>query len=499
MSIRAQCGACGKTYQVDDRFAGRKATCKACGEAMLVPGTRVPSAKSAAPAQAVPTSAQRQPAKAARKQEAADGEFDFSGLDEIENSGTIDHSYTPPPVALTRERPDRGKGTPAPAHLVASGGARAGSGQGSEGAKRNAQSLIILGVVVVALIGGVYYMMTRDSGAKPTVAAKPAAPADPDDDPGALDGTASGARKFAAHEAKKAAARHQEQMDAVPLQDVPPLPFPVRTKFPELGDVQSGPMDRYAWTLNDGNLGEPMGITLYLPTGAHAPHSLPCIMLSAAMFDPLEGRTSTENDVIEAAGFVENGFAVMVYDASRFSFGNRPQDAWSCVMEFMQSEGGMHFARNAMNLLEARAVMVDMNRLYAVGEGGSGTMALNLAANDKRIRAVATLSPMCDLVKHVPLKMADLEGQLKLKGVGDFAVRNSPINRVKDLKCPVLVLSQPGFGTGIGDDTAFVTAMRAAGNPVISDSIKPEEGKVFSREVLAPQIAKWLKSLTPGK
>jgi dienelactone hydrolase len=498
MSIRAQCGACGKTYQVDDRFAGRKAACKACGEAMLVPGTRVPSAKSAAPARAVQTSAQKQPAKPARKQEAADGEFDFSGLDEIENSGTIDHSYTPPPVALTREPQDRSKGTPAPAHLLASGGARAGSAQASEGAKRNVQSLIILGVVVVALIGGVYYMMTRDSGSKPAVAAKPAAPAD-DDDPGALDGTASGMRKFADHQAKLAAKRHQEQMDAVPLQDVPPLPFPARTTFPELGDVQPGPIDRYTWTLNDGNLGEPMGIMLYLPAGAHAPQSLPCIMLSAAMSDPLEGQTSTDRDIQEAAGFVENGFAVMIYDTSRFSFANRPQSETSCVTEFMQSEGGMHFARNAINLLAARAVMVDMNRLYAVGQGGSGTMALNLAANDKRIRAVATLSPMCDVAKHVGQPIADVEGRLKLKGIGDFAAHNSPINRVKDLKCPVLVLNEPGFGTAIGDDTAFVAAMRTAGNPVVADSIKPEEGKVFAREVLAPQIAKWLKSLTPGR
>jgi dienelactone hydrolase len=222
-------------------------------------------------------------------------------------------------------------------------------------------------------------------------------------------------------------------------------------------------------------------------------------MLSAAMSDPLEGDTTNERQIEEAAGFVENGFAVMIYDTSRYSFSTRPQDEWACVMEFMQSEGGMHFARNAINLLAARAVMVDMNRLYAVGHGGAGTMALNLAANDKRIRAVATLSPMCDLVKQLGRPMADVEAKLKLKGVGDFAVRNSPINRVKDLKCPVLVLSDPRSGTGIGDDTAFVAAMKAAGNTVAVDSIKPEEGKAFLREVLAPQVAKWLKSLTPGQ
>jgi len=31
--------------------------------------------------------------------------------------------------------------------------------------------------------------------------------------------------------------------------------------------------------------------------------------------------------------------------------------------------------------------------------------------------------------------MADVEAKVKLKGVGDFVVRNSAITRVKDLNC----------------------------------------------------------------
>src|SRR5688572_20129435 len=37
MAITFACGNCGKAYRVDDRFAGKKAACKACGTINLIP------------------------------------------------------------------------------------------------------------------------------------------------------------------------------------------------------------------------------------------------------------------------------------------------------------------------------------------------------------------------------------------------------------------------------------------------------------------------------
>ena len=37
MPITVQCGGCRKVYQVDDRFAGKRLNCNACGQAMLIP------------------------------------------------------------------------------------------------------------------------------------------------------------------------------------------------------------------------------------------------------------------------------------------------------------------------------------------------------------------------------------------------------------------------------------------------------------------------------
>ncbi len=39
MSITGQCPACGKPYAFDDKYAGRRKTCKECGEVMRLPTT----------------------------------------------------------------------------------------------------------------------------------------------------------------------------------------------------------------------------------------------------------------------------------------------------------------------------------------------------------------------------------------------------------------------------------------------------------------------------
>ncbi len=37
MSINVTCGACDKRYVLPDKFAGRKAKCKGCGQTMEIP------------------------------------------------------------------------------------------------------------------------------------------------------------------------------------------------------------------------------------------------------------------------------------------------------------------------------------------------------------------------------------------------------------------------------------------------------------------------------
>lgn len=99
MSISFACGNCGKAYKVDDKFAGKKAACKACGTINLIPsaskssGARVatsgsskPAARSSAKASAPP------PIPVARD------DFDFDALERAATEADGLSEGAPPPV-----------------------------------------------------------------------------------------------------------------------------------------------------------------------------------------------------------------------------------------------------------------------------------------------------------------------------------------------------------------------------------------------------------------
>jgi hypothetical protein len=85
MPIVTTCGECGKSYRVDDKFAGKKAKCKACGAAMVVPTPPPPPPVA----------------------KTSDDDFDFGALADMEGSAKVDASapmaMTAPPPAAAKE------------------------------------------------------------------------------------------------------------------------------------------------------------------------------------------------------------------------------------------------------------------------------------------------------------------------------------------------------------------------------------------------------------
>lgn len=126
MPIAFACQSCQKQYKVDDKFAGKKVKCKACGNAMLVPASAgaKPSAKQAAKAAASgnrakgkapnpnakkQAAAKKPVAKAAPVTAVASKEY---GLDAISSTDDL----------FGGETPVRGKANPLGNHVVADPG-----------------------------------------------------------------------------------------------------------------------------------------------------------------------------------------------------------------------------------------------------------------------------------------------------------------------------------------------------------------------------------------
>jgi hypothetical protein len=610
MSIKVGCISCGKIYQVDDRFAGKKAKCKTCGATLEVPALNKGTAAIGAAPGATPlrpkttaatsgarvSGAPQRVVKQVAAVEPSGGEYDLSAMDDIERSGTIDDTpQAPVKLAPVAEAPAKKsvKGTVAPAYLRGGGAAAAagktmysttqatagGSATFIESLKPGAFGYVFIGVIVLGLalfshekaaaIGALLVGLTglaccgfaklkmlsvaRDEGfstylmyrfvpfysfyfvcsrwqdaqvavyswlkgaallvlalallmraggvdnvlsaigqgskatASKTGKAGKSTKAAADDDIWADDGLTP---------AERQARRLQKDKESVAVRPIDKLDLPVRTQFPELPEVTDEygiPM--YALHLVGGFVGEPMALMLYMPPGKHADHSLPCVFMFAATGAVLEGQTLVERDSREALFLARSGVAALVFDTSRWPPSGRPQAAGAGEQEFIQNDCGRYSAQDAMNFALAKVPAINPDRLYAAGERGGARAALYWAAMEPRIKGVAALSPACDVAAHLDRPATELESQFKFSGVDEFVKRTSPINRVADINCPVLILSLPNEPLG-ADVQPFITAMKAAGKTVVVDTVKPvDRSKDLMYDGYIPQIGEWFKGL----
>jgi hypothetical protein len=113
MSIAARCGDCQKLYKVDDKLAGKRVRCKACGGVVEVPAqaetraapssARAPAAPARAPAAPARSSAAPSRKPAQRPAPPPPDDDPFSNLDalmSLEGSGTV--TDDPPPVRTSK-------------------------------------------------------------------------------------------------------------------------------------------------------------------------------------------------------------------------------------------------------------------------------------------------------------------------------------------------------------------------------------------------------------
>ena len=418
MSVSAVCDGCGKKYHLDDRFAGRKAKCKACGAAFSVPVIAAPAGAGPVIQQRAPGAPQGAgrpvPRASARpapapKPPLAEGEFDLSALDDVEKSGEIDDSYRPAELPAAGGGGSR-RGTAAPEHLQIAGPAKAKSGD----SKPPPMALFLVGGML--LFGVVCLIIYKVANRNKTVATPNGPVYKPIFD---NDGKPVTSQSIA----QRMAENRQAAIDAVAPTAVAKVQGTVRTVFPELGIAQNeGEVTRYVINFTEPNLGEPMNVALYVRSGEIAPHSLPCLLMPATMNSPLEGETSTEADLNEAGVLAAGGFVVVVYDVSRFAPNNRPQRLGDTVREFVESEGGWHFARNAAGLVFSKAVVVDPKRVYVFGRGESAGLAVHLAAADKRIGGIVLEAPVCDIAATLGSPAGELEKVSLKAGAGGGAI-----------------------------------------------------------------------------
>jgi len=258
---------------------------------------------------------------------------------------------------------------------------------------------------------------------------------------------------------------------------IPPAPVPATLdtsapQFPELPSpvhLANG-VDLYLLQFTGAAPGLPMHARLYLPAGYDAERSLPCVFIAPAGTRLIYGASLSNDDSPEHLPYVRAGFAVMAYELS----GNlnlppnapvKYRDLRNPIYQFMRADGGLANARLAINYVLTKVPQVDPNRLYAAGHSSAGTMALDLAAADTRIRAVAAYAPATDVVGYWGNHLDDLNRAVP--GSAALASRVSPLRHVRQFNCPVFIFHADDDRTvPNGEVQRFVDEMESAGKSI---------------------------------
>jgi hypothetical protein len=528
MSIQVSCAGCGKSYRVDDRFAGKRAKCKACGSEMLVPAAAAaaaapPTAK--AKVAATPAAAAKPAARKPAAVEKSEGDFDFSAIDAIEQGGEVDDNFVAPvAVAASSEASSsRRKGT---AYNPGIAAAAAAAESGSASSSSPMMVRIAIGVALAAALGVTAMLIHgifHTANSTKTVAAGD----DLDKDPSLSLG-------------EKMAIRHQRQRDAdkeaASWREVEKVTLPQRKEFPELTDkdTSDSEIDQFNVTLSGQFQGEPISMEIYVPVGQHAPKSMACILGTPLDSSVLQGYTRGKQDWQYKQLAHEIGQVVVSFDLSKWGMYSRPENIEEGPLELMQTDCAYHCARDVIELCLARLPMIDPGRLYVMAPHDNGRMALYWATLDPRIRAVATWDPVCDVMAGG----GEFGKGLHIRGIEEFMKKTSPVKFADKVKCPVMILMTPrpkpatkvaakpksaadegDDGGDSGDDSAddslgsllgggggrelvgikaFKAAMQKAGNPVVEQELKGEfKAMDFRKQTQAAmsQMAAWLKTL----
>lgn len=176
--------------------------------------------------------------------------------------------------------------------------------------------------------------------------------------------------------------------------------------------------------------GVPMRVWLYTPTDVEGP--LPLVVIGPAGSDMRTGMALTEADRPEHLPYVREGFAVVSFDIDGYPAS--PLEHGSAVDAYEAADNGVANARAALLWALRHEPRVDRDRVYAAGHSSAGTVALDFAAHEPQVRAVAAYAPVPDLPAHFETNGAPMGPAARR-----HAEAHSPVHLADQIDVPVFL------------------------------------------------------------
>ncbi len=246
-------------------------------------------------------------------------------------------------------------------------------------------------------------------------------------------------------------------------------------------------------TLSGNDTAAPDRIWAALPRGEER---VGCVLMAPlAMTDKLGGRLD-DKDRENLVLFARLGVAAVGFDAPGIWADNATLDEVGRELDrYLSSEGGVSPGRRALDFVQHAVPRVDADKVWAVGAGMGGALALRLAERDTRIRAVVGFDPVPDLAEAAASE--DLAFLVQLRpALKDFLGRHSPLAGLDRLSCPLLLARDPSANKNARKalDRFYLECLRQQKDVTLMESFDADLPDA-APQIRAARITEWLGNL----
>lgn len=236
-------------------------------------------------------------------------------------------------------------------------------------------------------------------------------------------------------------------------------------RFPRIGTTPS--KGRFQEVVVDRASGR--RVWLYAPAKGRKAKGL--IVIAAAGGNMLTGTTLTEGDIPEHLPWAKAGYAVVAYEVSGPKPDGDDYDRFENAVEaYLAREAGVSDGRDAIEA-GVKAFPAAAEHIFAVGHSSAATLALALAAHDRRIEKCVAFAPVTDVLAH--LGPENVRALAVKHGARDVLSRNSPASFAPKLKKPTfLFVAKDDTNISAASVEAYAARLRLTGCPVTFKSVE---------------------------
>ncbi len=537
MPIHVKCPGCRQEYRLADSLAGKKAKCKACGEAIQIPAgdedelvdfDEPPPVKTASKKPAGPPPLPAKPSAAAASPKPSPVSKPVPALPKV--SVTCDMCFTDfqakgELAGKKAKCPECGEAVAVPAakskakakakpadddddlfvddvefvddddlddepELPRKRGSKDKKKTSKGGRRSNHTEYFLDNIPIPALLGGMWTMIAvgcvllvmfgKSSRSGAAIA-------------GGNGGDWNAPESAPLVPAQSGSATEPYNLAAIP---VPALPDP--------GPLLPSPTGGFVYQeaqFNGGAVpGGMMRIRMRLPNGQHAAQSLGCILVGSAGTPMIWGNGLAEIEYYEETQpYIQAGYAVCEYSMD----GEMNEDADDEEVElkrayeqFAASCAGVVNVRNAIDFVLAKMPQINPHRLYIAGHSSAGATALLAAAHEPRLKASIAYCAPVDLLQRQREMLNEFNFRTFKPDVREFLQRSSPLTHAERLQCPVYLFHGTNDTVVVVSESQTMQArLTQLGRPSTLKIIPSDDHYESMTQQGLPLAIAWLKTL----